>query len=100
MAREMRLVQVTGQTMRLKAVNAVSVNVAQGEDGTAVLCIESIDKRGRPVGYFETWASQTVLREKLKAWRALAGVPLFVDMARAGKLPEAAEKVGQPVARA
>lgn len=86
--------------MREKARNAISVNVAQGEDGTAVLCIESLDKRGNPVGYFEKWQSQTVLREKLKTWRTLAGVCLFVDMARAGKLPEAAEKVGQPVGQA
>lgn len=100
MAKEMRLVQVTGQTMRQKASNAISVNVAQGEDGTAVLCIESLDKRGNPVGYFETWASQEVLREKLKAWRTLDGVPLFVDMAHAGKLPAAAEKIGQKIARA
>lgn len=96
----MRLVQVTGATMREKARNAISVNVAQGEDGTAVLCIESLDKRGNPVGYFQKWESQQVLREKLANWLNLSGVVLFVDMARAGKLPEAAEKIGQPVGKA
>lgn len=97
----MRLVQVEGATMRRKATGRVdSVNVAQGEDGTAVLCLACRDKKGRPVGYFQTWASQTVLRQKLSTWRNLAGVPLFVDMAPVGSLPEAAAKVGAPIATA
>lgn len=87
--------------MRQKATGYVdSVNVAQGEDGTAVLCLACRDKKGRPVGYFQKWQSQEVLRQKLKTWRNLAGSPLFVDMVRVGILPEAAEKVGAPIATA
>lgn len=101
MAKEMRLIQVTGATMRERAANGViSVNVAQGEDGTAVLCLECLTRKGEHVGYFNTWESQVVLRDKLKTWRNLEGLPLFVDMARVGKLPAAAEKVGIPPARA
>lgn len=90
----MRIVQVIDDTMREKAAGALSVNVAQGEDGTAVLCLECVDKRGKPVGYFTVWDSQARLRTRLQSWRALWGKPLNVDMAPMGNLPESAVHVG------
>lgn len=97
----MRLRQVLQETMQSKAQGPVnSVNVAQGEDGTAVLCLACFDKKGRPVGYFNTWRKQEDLRQWLKLMPSLKGVPLFVDMMKVGSLPEAAEKVGAPIATA